>query len=116
MKGDGSALWKVIIWLVGAVVIALLALENQHPVSLQLFFWHLPHISLALIVFLSLLLGASIGAGGLLWNRFQTRRTRPDRMAASVKTLKTADASSTPEPQSSHEPLSEDKRRPSDVE
>ncbi len=98
MRGDGSAIWKVIIWLVGAVVIALLALENQHPVSLQLFFWHLPHISLALIVFSSMLLGAIVGAGGLVWNRFQTLRAEAGHTSRRENLPKPATAPQLEEP------------------
>ncbi len=115
MKGDGSALWKVIIWLMSAVIIAVLALENQHPVSLQLFFWHLPHISLALIVFLSLLLGASIGAGGVYWNRLQTRRSKLERNPDRVNSLPPTEAASATDSESMPEQLSEDKERPSDA-
>ncbi|SMC05925.1 Protein of unknown function [Sulfobacillus thermosulfidooxidans DSM 9293] len=69
---ESRGLRKVIVWLFGAVLIAILALQNQHPVSLHVFFWQLPHISLALVVLLSLLLGASIGAGGMLWDRYKS--------------------------------------------
>ncbi|WP_171822665.1 lipopolysaccharide assembly protein LapA domain-containing protein [Sulfobacillus thermosulfidooxidans] len=70
---ESRGLRKVIVWLFGAVIIAILALQNQHPVSLHVFFWQLPHISLALVVLLSLLLGASIGAGGMLWDRYKSQ-------------------------------------------
>ncbi|WP_158026907.1 lipopolysaccharide assembly protein LapA domain-containing protein [Sulfobacillus thermosulfidooxidans] len=70
---ESRGLRKVIVWLFGAVIIAILALQNQHPVSLHVFFWQLPHISLALVVLLSLLLGASIGAGGMLWDRYKSK-------------------------------------------
>ncbi len=79
---EGRGLRKVIIWLFGAVIIAILALQNQHPVSLHIFFWQLPHISLALVVLVSLLLGASIGSGGMLWDRFKSRN-RSKHLASS---------------------------------
>ena len=55
-------MWGLILALLIAIVIAGFASLNSAPVSINLFFWKAPEISLALVVLFSVLLGVIMSA------------------------------------------------------
>lgn len=55
-------MWGLILAIIIAIVIAAFASLNSAPVSVNLFFWQAPAISLALVVLFSVLVGVIIAA------------------------------------------------------
>jgi uncharacterized integral membrane protein len=65
-----------IAFLVIALLIAVFAVENAHPVPVRLLFWTAPRLSLSLIILLAALVGAVVGVIGGAWDQHR-RRSRP---------------------------------------
>jgi len=55
-------MWSLIAALLIAIIIATFASLNSAPVSINLFFWKAPEISLALVALISVLLGVLMAA------------------------------------------------------
>lgn len=55
-------MWGLVLALLIAIIIATFASLNSVPVSVNLFFWKAPEISLALVVLFSVLLGVIMAA------------------------------------------------------
>lgn len=51
--------------LVSIILVVVVALQNQRPIQIHLYFWVLPHVPLALIVLLAVLVGVVIGVVGV---------------------------------------------------
>ncbi|MCY0879387.1 MAG: lipopolysaccharide assembly protein LapA domain-containing protein [Firmicutes bacterium] len=61
--------------LIGRVVILILivvvALQNRGGVQLRAFWWALPHVPLAVVVLLAVLVGIILGGLGVWWSQFR---------------------------------------------
>ncbi len=53
---------RLILGLVFAILVAIFALENNHPLAIRFLFWRFPRISEALVIIASVLLGVILGA------------------------------------------------------
>jgi len=65
--------FKLLLTLLCAVLVVVLLVQNAEAVRVDLFFWNM-EMSMALVVFFSLLVGAAIGAsvcGRIAWKRSQ---------------------------------------------
>ncbi len=58
--------------LVSIILVVVVALQNQRPIQIHLYFWVLPHVPLALIVLLAVLAGVVIGVVGV-WRDHRRR-------------------------------------------
>lgn len=77
MQRDIRSFRTIIALLIGVILVIILSLENRHGVSIQIFWWHIPSVSLALLVAICLLLGAGLALAAV-WRDY--RRHRPPRM------------------------------------
>ncbi len=75
--------------LIGRVVILILvvvvALQNRRGVQLRAFWWALPHVPLAVVVLLAVLLGIILGGLGVWWGWMRTGSGH--QLASSAPTL-----------------------------
>ncbi len=76
MQRDIRSFRTIIALLIGVILVIILALENRHGVSIQIFWWHIPSVSLALLVAICLLLGAGLALAAVWWDY---RRHRPSQ-------------------------------------
>lgn len=56
-----------------ALLVAIFAVQNAHPVPVHFLVWVAPRVSLSLLIILSILLGAAIGALAGLWDKSRRR-------------------------------------------
>ena len=68
---SGWTYFKVLLTILCTVLVIVLVVQNAEAVRVNLFFWNI-ELSMALVIFFSLILGAAIGAsafGRLVWKR-----------------------------------------------
>jgi uncharacterized integral membrane protein len=70
-------IWVAVV--VFALLVAIFALQNSHPVPVAFLWWTVPRVSFSLVVILSVLFGAVGGMAAGLWDarRRVQRRTPP---------------------------------------
>lgn len=72
--------------LIFALLVAIFAVQNAHPVPVHFLVWVAPKVSLSLLIILSILLGAAIGALAGLWDRSRRQSVR-SKLSPVPKTL-----------------------------
>jgi uncharacterized integral membrane protein len=68
---SGWTYFKVLLTILCTLLVIVLVVQNAEAVRVNLFFWNI-ELSMALVIFFSLVLGAVIGAsvcGRLVWKR-----------------------------------------------
>gem|GEM_PF-5352513 len=75
-------MWRLIVILILALVVAVFAIDNARPVSVHFLFWSLPRMGLALVILASALLGAVLGVALGLSQVFRERRSRRHGMVS----------------------------------
>lgn len=73
-------MWRLIVILILALVVAVFAIDNATPVSVHFLVWSLPRMGLALVILISALLGAILGVAVGLSQLFRERRTHRQEM------------------------------------
>ncbi len=68
MLRNSRTLRTTIAVLIGAVFVVILALENRRGVAVRIFWWSIPHVSLALLMAICLFLGAGLALAAVLWD------------------------------------------------
>ncbi|PSR22531.1 MAG: hypothetical protein C7B45_06275 [Sulfobacillus acidophilus] len=72
-------LGRLLVGLVLVIVVVIIAFQNRRPVHIRVLWWTLPHVALALVVLVSILIGVLLGMAAIAWAMLQRHRTRsPD--------------------------------------
>ncbi|MHB1506255.1 MAG: LapA family protein [Sulfobacillus sp.] len=107
----------MMVGLVLAILVAVFAVQNSQAVTIQAYFWHLPQVSLVLVILLSALVGVALGAlfgASRMWkmrysHRQEMKQVKSERdaaVSAHQEAMKKAAAATPPESGSQQPPVS----------
>ena len=65
MDVDKKVIYKLVIIIVFLLLLVIFTLQNTQQVNVRLFFWSIPHISIALTILIPLAIGLLIGWLGI---------------------------------------------------
>ncbi len=68
------ALWRLITGLILLILVVVVAFQNRRPIHIHVLWWTLPHVPLALVVLIAILLGALMGMAAVAWAFIRRRR------------------------------------------
>ena len=68
------ALWRLITSLILLILVVVVAFQNQRPIHIHVLWWTLPHVPLALVVLVAILLGVLMGMAVVAWAFIRRRR------------------------------------------
>lgn len=105
-------MWRLILTLVLALIVAVFAIDNSLPVRVHFLAWSLPQVGLALVILLSALLGAVLGVTVGLWQLFRERRSH--RLAMVTVSTPPPEPAAPPEPDSTAKGEPEPEEVPAD--
>lgn len=83
------ALWRLISGLILLILVVVIAFQNRRPIHIYVLWWILPHVPLAVVVLLAILVGTVLGMFAAVWGILQKRRrtsrpTVPDTSAENL--------------------------------
>jgi uncharacterized integral membrane protein len=104
-------LGRLIVGLVLVIVVVIVAFQNRRAVHIRVLWWTLPHVALALVVLVSILIGVLLGMAAIGWAILQRRRAKPHDYSQTEEavTLSTAAHGTTfePAPEATSDPASQ---------